>query len=176
MGVSTLSPALSTYLSVCRFARLAVAACLLFLPLTLAPPPSLAAARDQPPRMRLSVSVEQNSYPREALVRVTSKPISVSLYDAPKPVLTLTTSPSPSATITPPAGKLRMVYQWLCPYDRGAEGTGPEVNWIPAEPDAAGTYRLEPGCAQPYQWHVAAGFPNEPVVYIEYCRPSRWGC
>lgn len=113
-------------------------------------------------------------------VHVTSKPISLSLYDAPKPTLTLTTSPALSATITPLAGAhaatLRLVSQWLCPDDRGARGTGPIVNWLPVKPDSAGSYMLEPGCAQPYQWHMAAGFPNEPVVYIDYCRPSDWGC
>jgi hypothetical protein len=113
-------------------------------------------------------------------LQAASKSVSVSLYDAPKPALTLTTSPGLSATIAPvtgaPAAKLRMVYQWLCPDPMGARGTAPMPYWLPAKTNAAGTYTLTPDCPQPYQWHVAAGFPNQPVVYIDYCRPSEWGC
>jgi hypothetical protein len=119
-------------------------------------------------------------YGADSRATATSKPISVSLYDAPKPAFTLTTSPAVSATIASlpgaPAGGLRMVYQWLCPDEQNARGTGPMVKWLPAQPDAAGAYTFQPGCAQPFQWHVVAGFPNEPVVTIDYCRPSQWGC
>ena len=267
-----------------RMAGLVVATCVLLVPWTAAPHPSVAVASGQIPGGRLSVSAAQVSYPRGALVRVTvqlrnvsrgpiqvgsseavecakvgpsavvlseqgtqvyppaplgglqgscgpnglddpkslrpllpgqtmtrhpyvilggptiraivtyyvqvrgeyvtlhatSKPLSVSLYDAPKPALMLVTSPSLSATITPetgvPAATLRTVYQWLCPGDGNAFGTAPMPSWKPVRPDSAGRYTLTPGCPQPYQWHVGAGFPNEPVVYIDYCRPSEFGC
>jgi hypothetical protein len=113
--------------------------------------------------------------------------IRLSLTSAPAPTIALRRSPPVSAVVHPASsqqrGDLYHVGWYACRLANGQiqfggsgfyEGPpGPDgippylvgylYLWVPSSGRG-----LQPGCSSPMEWHVVAGWPNQPVVRINY--------
>lgn len=127
---------------------------------------------------------------RAAGFTVRTPVIHLSLHSAPAPTIALTTSPVVSVTVRPPSGMkhgshLSYVDWYTCPLASGGAsygGSGFYEDFSPSPdfPDLLIGYpygwtrtrqaHIIPGCARPLEWHMVAGWLNQPVAVLSYVR------
>lgn len=114
------------------------------------------------------VLTQGTSRSNPAVIHMATRPVRVRLVRRPAPHIILTGAPALHAYVVSAIlnGRGRLLYMdwYTCQNPQGRILGGHTVAWTP-DPQSP---ILVPGCDEPTQWHVVAGWRGQPVAYLNY--------